>query len=68
VSTADIRSTAVSLPADPGATYAPVVDSDRELLTRLATDGRGVDRQIAEMPAARLEKLVIGPAASAPTP
>ncbi len=61
-------STAVSLPADLGATYARVVGSDQELLTKLAADGRVVDRQIREMPAARLEELVTGLATSAPTP
>ncbi len=61
-------STAVCLPADAGATYARVVGSDQELLTKLAADGRVVDRQIREMPAARLEELVTGLATSAPTP
>ncbi len=62
------RSTAVSLPADLGATHARVVDSDQELLTKLAADGRVVDRQIREVPTARLEELVTGLATSAPTP
>ncbi|WP_100502085.1 hypothetical protein [Geodermatophilus chilensis] len=68
LNTADTRSTAVSLLADLGVTYARVVDSDQELLTEPAAGGRGVDRQIGEMPAARLEELVAGLAASAPTP
>jgi cytochrome c biogenesis protein CcmG/thiol:disulfide interchange protein DsbE len=68
VNTADTRSTAVSLPVDLGATHARVVDSDHELLTELAADGRVVDRQIREMSTARLEELVTGLAASAPTP
>ncbi len=61
-------STAVCLPADPGETYARVVDSDQELLTKLAADGRVVDRQLRKRPTARLEELVTGLAASAPTP
>ncbi len=68
VDTADIRSTAVSLLADLGMTYPTVVDSDRELLAGLAAGGRVVDRQIGELPAARLEELVTGLAASALTP
>jgi hypothetical protein len=68
VNTADARSIAVSLMADLGVTYARVVDSDQELLTEPAADGRGVDREIGEMPTARLEELVAGPAGSAPTP
>ncbi|MDP9471210.1 MAG: hypothetical protein M3Q71_11165 [Chloroflexota bacterium] len=62
------RSTAVCLLAVLGATYTRVVDSDQELLTNLAADGRVVDRQIREMPTVRLEELVNGLAASAPTP
>jgi hypothetical protein len=41
---------------------------DRELLTEPVAGGRAVDRQIGEMPAARLEEFVTGPTASAPTP
>ncbi len=62
------RSTAVSLPANLGTTHARVVDSDQELLTELAADRRAVDRQIRKMPTSRLEELVTGLAASAPTP
>jgi cytochrome c biogenesis protein CcmG/thiol:disulfide interchange protein DsbE len=68
VNAADTRSTAVPFTGDLGVTYPRVVDSDQELLTGLAADGRVVDRQIGEMPTARLEELVIGLAASAPTP
>ncbi len=62
------RSTAVCLLADLGATYARVVDSDQQLLTELAADRRAVDRQIRKTPTSRLEELVTGLAASAPTP
>jgi hypothetical protein len=68
LNTPDTRSIAVSLMADLRVTYARAVDSDQELLTGLATGGRVVDRQIRERPTARLEEVVIGPTASAPTP
>ena len=79
VDTQDTRSAAVSFLADFGITYAHVVDADKQLLTELGAPGlpvtlavdaggRIVDRQIGQMSAARLEELVTGLAASAPTP
>jgi hypothetical protein len=68
LNTADARSIADSVLTDLSLTYARVVDSDQEPLAGLASGGRGVDREIDEIPTAHLEELVTGPAASTPTP
>jgi cytochrome c biogenesis protein CcmG/thiol:disulfide interchange protein DsbE len=75
----DPRPAAVSFLADFGITYAHAVDIDKQLLTELTApglpvplvddaDGRVIDRQIGPVSAARLEELVTGLAATAPTP
>jgi hypothetical protein len=50
VNTTDTWSTAVSLLADLGATYAHVIDSDPKLLTDPAADGRIVPSAWASSP------------------
>jgi hypothetical protein len=61
VNTADTRSTAVSVLADLGATYAHVIDSDQKLLTDPVADGRIVPSACASSPIRRSPLLSRGP-------